>query len=260
MVVVVWLLAFFGTGHLPLLSSQSRILQLQSALMSGSATRGQGGVSVPTAYMEGGFGRGWHVLPPQSCSWPRAGAPGRGGSHMWLPELSPPPSPDHPPSQGSLKLDAEQAAYAVVPGVTLSLAREDSLVRTVDGEELLALPQQLIFKLQYVSVPSKGRRLPGTADGWDVPLGNGEAAKQTQECAQVQPEQRDQTGQSFCAFNCGVVAIDSCLCGLFLGLQPMPNLDHTGSDVAELSSGSVLLKHKGEIHSSSTLVTRGTQA
>lgn len=41
----------------------------------------------------------------------------------------------------------------------------------------------------------------------------------------------------------------------------MPNLDHSGSDVAELSPGSVLLKHKGELHSSSTsLVTCGTQA
>lgn len=49
--------------------------------------------------------------------------------------------------------------------------------------------------------------------------------------------------------------------GYFLGLQPMPNLDHTGSDVAELSSGSVLWKHRGELHSSSTsLVTCRTQA
>lgn len=54
---------------------------------------------------------------PQSCSQPRAGAPGRDGSQMWLPELSPPPSADHHPSQGSLRLDAEQAAYTVVLGV-----------------------------------------------------------------------------------------------------------------------------------------------
>lgn len=54
---------------------------------------------------------------PQSCSWPRAGAPGRDGSQMWLSELSPPPSPDHHPCRGSLKLDAEQAAYTVVLGV-----------------------------------------------------------------------------------------------------------------------------------------------
>lgn len=58
--------------------------------------------------------------------------------------LSPPPSPDHHPPQGSLKLHAEQAVYAVIPGVTFSLAREDSLVRAVDDDELLALPQQLI--------------------------------------------------------------------------------------------------------------------
>lgn len=162
-------LGFFGVGHLPLLSSQSKVLQLQCILMSGSATRGQDGVSMPAAYMEGGFGRGWHVLLPQSCSWPRAGAPGR---HV----AAPLPFPDHHPSQGSLKLDAEQAAYTVVPGVTLSLAREDSLVRAVDDDELLALPQQLVFNLQYVPVPPKGRRLPGTAR-WDVPLGTSEAVK-----------------------------------------------------------------------------------
>lgn len=51
--------------------------------------------------------------------------------------------PHHLP-QGSLKLHAEQAVYAVIPGVTFSLAREDSLVRAVDDDELLALPQQLI--------------------------------------------------------------------------------------------------------------------
>lgn len=62
-----------------------------------------------------------------------------------------PPSPDHHPSQGSLELDEEQAGYTVVPDVTLSL------VRTGDDDELLALPQQLIFKLQYVPVPPKGR-------------------------------------------------------------------------------------------------------
>lgn len=45
----------------------------------------------------------------------------------------------------------------------------------------------------------------------------------------------------------------------FLVLQPMPNL-HTGCNIAELSSGSVLLKHRGELHSlSSSLVTCGTQ-
>lgn len=48
--------------------------------------------------------------------------------------------------------------------------------------------------------------------------------------------------------------------GYFLGLQPMPNLDHTGSDVAELSSGSVLLKHRELYSSSTSLVTCGTQA
>lgn len=53
---------FFGVGHVPLLSTQSKILQLQCVLMSGSATRGQGGVFVPAAFMEGGFGKGWHVL------------------------------------------------------------------------------------------------------------------------------------------------------------------------------------------------------
>lgn len=33
----------------------------------------------------------------------------------------------------------------------------------------------------------------------------------------------------------------------FLGLQPKPNLDHIGSGVAELSSGSVLLEHRGQL-------------
>lgn len=104
-------------------------------------------------------------------------AQGRSTWQGWLPDVAAlPPSPDHHPSQDSLKLDAEQAAYTVVPGVTVSLAREDSLVRTVDDDELLALPQQLVFKLQYVPVPPKGRRLPGTAE-WDVPLGTSEAVK-----------------------------------------------------------------------------------
>lgn len=50
-------------------------------------------------------------------------------------------------------------------------------MRTVDGDKQLALPQPLIFRLQYVPVPPKGKRLPRTAHGWDVPLGSREAAK-----------------------------------------------------------------------------------
>lgn len=38
----------FGVGPLFLLSSQSKILELACVLRSGSATRGQGGVAVPT--------------------------------------------------------------------------------------------------------------------------------------------------------------------------------------------------------------------
>lgn len=44
------------------------------------------------------------------------------------------------------------------------------------------------------------------------------------------------------------MATDSCYYGLlFLGLLPMPNLDRIGSGVAELSSGSVLLEHRGQL-------------
>lgn len=60
------------------------------------------------------------VLPQSFSSWPRAAVPGRDGSQRWLPEQSLPPSLDHCPSQGSLKPNAEQAAYSVVPGVTFS--------------------------------------------------------------------------------------------------------------------------------------------
>lgn len=71
---------------------------------------------------------------------------------------------------------------------------------------------------------------------------------QAQVCASVRPEQRYQAGhQSLCAFNSRVMAADSCYCGFFLGLQPKPNLDHIGSGVAELSSGSVLLEHRGQL-------------
>lgn len=65
---------------------------------------------------EVGVGAGIALLP-QSCSWLRAGAPGRDGSQMWMPEQSLLPSPDHCPSQASLKLNEGQAAYLVVPGV-----------------------------------------------------------------------------------------------------------------------------------------------
>lgn len=48
--------------------------------------------------------------------------------------------------------------------------------------------------------------------------------------------------------------------GYFFGLQPKPNLDHIGSGVTELSSGSVLLEHRGQLLSLSTSsVTNGTQ-
>lgn len=71
-----------------------------------------------------------------------------------------------------------------------------SLMRTVDDDELLALPLQLIFKLQYVPVPPKGRRLPGAAHGWDVPLGSREAAKPNPGMFSLSKETRQATKAS----------------------------------------------------------------
>lgn len=57
------------------------------------------------------------------------------------------------------------------------LIREDALTKAVAGGQLLALSQQLVFRLQCVPVTPEVRRPPRTARWWDVPLSNCEKTK-----------------------------------------------------------------------------------
>lgn len=114
---------FIGRGHLPLLSSWREQDIIASPCPYGWISHARAGWCFCAhsphwtwLWERRACGAGVAVLP-QSCSWPRAGVPGRDGSTMRLPEQSPLPLPDHCPSQGSLKLNAKQAAYSVVPGV-----------------------------------------------------------------------------------------------------------------------------------------------
>ena len=85
-------------------------------------------------------------------------------------------------------------------------------------------------------------------------------SNQAQVCAQVQPEQRDQTGhQNSCAFNTELRQLIPVIVGYFFRSTTQAK-DCIGSGVVELSLGSALLEHRGQLLSLSTsLVTYGTQ-
>lgn len=136
--VVVWLLAFLVWATYLCWAVRARS---QCVLVPGSATRGQGGASVPTASMGRWLGERLARVAATILFLAQSRSTWEEG---WQPDVAATAVCPHHPPQGSLKLHAEQAVNAVIPGVTFSLAREDSLVRAVDDDELLALPQQLI--------------------------------------------------------------------------------------------------------------------